>query len=153
MACRLTWPQHSRPLPHRLPRDRHKPLSDANSTTAPLPVHGAAELSRLRVDAYNAELRNAEGFVGDRASKRAFQGILDDWREQVSRVGEDPLDDAASEDISKKQLDKAARRRSRSCRHGVQRRGGVRAGVRRSPGWNYGAIATMPRSARMRSSD
>lgn len=75
-------------------------------SASPLPQHGAAELSRVTVDAYNAELRNAEGFVGDRASKRAFQSILDDLRERVSRVGEDPLGEAPSENLSKKQLDK-----------------------------------------------
>ena len=48
----------------------------------------------------------AEGFVGDRASKRAFQAILDDWRERVRKVGEDPLGDTPSEELSKKQLDK-----------------------------------------------
>lgn len=73
---------------------------------SPLLAHGAQVLSLVVVDAYNAELRNAEGFVGDRASKRAFQSILDDWRERVSRTGDDPLGETPSEDLSKKQLDK-----------------------------------------------
>jgi hypothetical protein len=77
-----------------------------DSTVAPLLGHGAEQLSRVRVDAYNAELRNAEGFIGDRASKRAFQSILDDWRERVSQLGEDPLGDAPSDELTKKQLDK-----------------------------------------------
>ena len=76
------------------------------SADTPLLAHGADQLSRVTVDAYNAELRTAEGFVGDRASKRAFQAILDDWRERVSQAGEDPLGETPSEDISKKQLDK-----------------------------------------------
>ena len=58
------------------------------------------------MDAYNAELRHSDGFVGDRASKRAFQAILDDWRERVGKIGEDPLGEQPSEEISKKQLDK-----------------------------------------------
>lgn len=70
-------------------------------------AHGAAILSRVTVDAYNAELWTPDGFVGDRASKRAFQAILDDWRERVAKMGEDPLGEEPSEDISKKQLDKA----------------------------------------------
>jgi predicted NBD/HSP70 family sugar kinase len=63
-------------------------------------------LSLATVDAYNAGLRDAEGFIGDRASKRAFQAILDDWRERVSRAGDDPLGTTPSDDLSKKQLDK-----------------------------------------------
>jgi predicted NBD/HSP70 family sugar kinase len=63
-------------------------------------------LSLATVDTYNTELRGPDGFVGDRASKRAFQAILDDWRDRVSRVGDDPLGDEPSAQISKKQLDK-----------------------------------------------
>jgi hypothetical protein len=68
--------------------------------------HGGKVLSMVVVDAYNAEMRSAEGFVGDRASRRAFQSILDEWRERVSRAGDDPLGDKPSEEISKKHLDK-----------------------------------------------
>jgi hypothetical protein len=82
------------------------PDKTASPPASPLLSHGAEELSRVVVDAYNAELRTSDGFVGDRASKRAFQSILDDWRERVSEMGEDPFGDAASEEISKKQLDK-----------------------------------------------
>jgi predicted NBD/HSP70 family sugar kinase len=74
---------------------------------SPSPLtHGAEQLSRVIVDTYNADMRSADGFVGDRASKRAFQAILDDWRERVSQFGEDPLGEVASAEISKKQLDK-----------------------------------------------
>jgi predicted NBD/HSP70 family sugar kinase len=69
-------------------------------------AHGAEQLSLVQIDTYNAELRTAEGFLGDRASKGAFQAILDDWRERVSQAGEDPLGAAPSEELSKKQLDK-----------------------------------------------
>ena len=80
-----------------------------NTNEPPSPdllAHGAETLSRVTVDAYNAELRHSDGFVGDRASKRAFQAILDDWRERVRKMGEDPLGEQPSEEISKKQLDK-----------------------------------------------
>jgi predicted NBD/HSP70 family sugar kinase len=73
---------------------------------ASLLAHGAEQLSGVSVDAYNAELRHAEGFVGDRASKRAFQAILEDWRARLRQVGEDPFGDTPSEEITKKQLDK-----------------------------------------------
>lgn len=69
-------------------------------------AHGAAELSSVRIDAYNADLRSPEGFVGDRASKRAFQAILDEWRDRMRKMGEDPLGESPSDDLSKKQLDK-----------------------------------------------
>lgn len=73
---------------------------------APLLTHGADQLPRITVDAYNAEMRSADGFVGDRASKRAFQAILDDWRERVRQVSEDPFGEIPSDKISKKELDK-----------------------------------------------
>ena len=69
-------------------------------------AHGAEQLSRVTIDAYNAELRGAEGFVGDRASKRAFTAILDDWRERVRKAGDDPFGETPTAEISKKQLDK-----------------------------------------------
>jgi len=72
----------------------------------PLLAHGGKVLSLVSVDAYNAEMRSPEGFLGDRASRRAFQAILDGWRDRVSRAGDDPLGDLPSEQISKKQLDK-----------------------------------------------
>ena len=78
----------------------------AATPTPDLLAHGSATLSRVSVDAYNAELRTPDGFVGDRASKRAFQAILDDWRERMRKMGEDPLGEQPSEEISKKQLDK-----------------------------------------------
>jgi hypothetical protein len=76
------------------------------SALSPLLAHGAEQLPRVIVDAYNAELRRGGAFVGDRASKRAFQAILDDWRERVSQMGEDPFGDFGSAELGKKQLDK-----------------------------------------------
>lgn len=69
--------------------------------------HGVSHLPYVDVEAYNAELRDEEGFVGDRASNRAFRSILEDLRESLRNVtGEDPIGDEASEEISKKTLDK-----------------------------------------------
>src|SRR5262245_37291841 len=78
----------------------------AESSSAPLLQHGSAELSHVIIDDYNAELRSGDGCVGDRASKRAFQEILEDWRERIRKVGDDPLGDIPSEQLTKKQLDK-----------------------------------------------
>jgi hypothetical protein len=75
--------------------------------TAPISVcHGGSDLPRVTVDTYNEELREGDGFVGDRASKRAFGHILEDWRERLRRVGDDPFGDKPTEEISKKKLDK-----------------------------------------------
>src|SRR5882672_3807089 len=83
------------------------PVADTpEANTSSLLAHGAEQLSLVDVETYNAELRTADGFVGDRASKRAFQAILDDWRERLRKMGEDPLGDTPSEELSKKQLDK-----------------------------------------------
>jgi predicted NBD/HSP70 family sugar kinase len=71
-----------------------------------LAAHGASQLTEVDVDAYNAELSDKEGFVGDRASGRAFRAILEAAREQVRRLDEDPIGDVASSEISKKQLDR-----------------------------------------------
>src|SRR5262245_65009287 len=69
-----------------------------------LPTHGAAVLPSVRVDSYNLELEDDEGFVGDRASKTAFWEIVDKWRKTLKELGEDPLGDKPSEDIGKKKL-------------------------------------------------
>lgn len=83
-----------------------KTAKKTDDTPASLLAHGGKVLSLVTVDAYNAEMRSPEGFLGDRASRRAFQAILDDWRDRVSRAGDDPLGEVPSEEISKKQLDK-----------------------------------------------
>ena len=67
--------------------------------------HGADELPSVTVDSYNLELRNQDGFIGDRASKRAFLDIIENWRERLRRVDVDPLGDVKSQEISKKKLD------------------------------------------------
>ena len=69
-------------------------------------VHGGATLTAVTVDAYNAELRDDEGFIGDRASNRAFASLLSDVREQLAAAGDDPLGDKPADKISKSQLDR-----------------------------------------------
>ncbi len=77
-----------------------------SATTPGLAGHGAGQLTTVHIDTYNAELRDEEGFIGDRASGRAFRAILEDGRERVRQVDEDPIGDVASTDISKKALDR-----------------------------------------------
>ncbi|RVT92206.1 ROK family protein [Rhodovarius crocodyli] len=71
---------------------------------SPIASHGAATLTSVTVDAYNAELRDKDGFLGDRASRRAFWSILDQWRDKLD--GDDPFGEAETADISKRKLDK-----------------------------------------------
>ena len=54
-------------------------------------AHAALELPSVTIDSYNVELRDEEGFLGDRASNRAFRNLLEDWRERLRQVGDDPL--------------------------------------------------------------
>lgn len=82
-----------------------------SNSTEPVPPsavlsHGGRVLPAVTVDTYNEELRDEDGFVGDRASGRAFRAILDDWREKLRAQGEDPFGDTPTREISKSKLDK-----------------------------------------------
>jgi hypothetical protein len=74
--------------------------------TMGLGTHGAADLPKVILKSYNLEIRDEEGFIGDRASGRAFRALLDEVRAQVSEVAKDPLGKKPSKDLSKRQLDK-----------------------------------------------
>ena len=62
-------------------------------------------LPSVDVDSFNIELKDDEGFLGDRASKGAFRKILDRWRKPSRKSGEDPFGDEPSDSISKRTLD------------------------------------------------
>jgi hypothetical protein len=75
-------------------------------TTAPtVATHGAARLPLVEVDSYNVELKDDEGFLGDRASKGAFRDIIENWRKPLRKAGKDPFGDEPTEELSKKTLD------------------------------------------------
>jgi hypothetical protein len=74
-------------------------------TTTGIAAHGAARLPSVDIDTFNIELKDEEGFLGDRASKGAFRKIFDRWRKPLKKSGEDPFGDEPSEQISKKKLD------------------------------------------------
>jgi predicted NBD/HSP70 family sugar kinase len=81
----------------------------ANSEPAPpssVLAHGGRVLPAVTVDTYAEELRDEDGFVGDRASGPAFRAILEDWREKLRAQGEDPFGDIPTREISKSKLDK-----------------------------------------------
>lgn len=67
--------------------------------------HGAERLPAVDVDSYNIELKDDEGFIGDRASKAAFQDMLDAFRKPLRKSGDDPFGNKSSESISKARLD------------------------------------------------
>jgi predicted NBD/HSP70 family sugar kinase len=80
-------------------------MADTSTTAPTIATHGASRLPMVDVDSYNVELKDDEGFLGDRASKGAFRAIIENWRKPLRKAGKDPFGDEASEDISKKTLD------------------------------------------------
>src|ERR1700694_2471742 len=81
-------------------------MADAATATLPsIAEHGASRLPSVEVDSYNIELKDDEGFIGDRASKGAFRDIIQNWRKPLRKAGDDPFGKEASEHISKKDLD------------------------------------------------
>jgi predicted NBD/HSP70 family sugar kinase len=78
----------------------------ADSATLPsIAEHGASVLPSVEVDSYNIEIKDDEGFIGDRASKSAFRDIIENWRKPLRKNGEDPFGEEKSDDIPKKDLD------------------------------------------------
>ncbi len=73
---------------------------------AVLNLHGAKQLPGVIVDSYNLEIRDEDGFVGDKASRVAFHEMLEKWREPLRKLGADPLGEKPTEEIEKKKLDK-----------------------------------------------
>ena len=69
-------------------------------------VHGAQNLPGITVDTYNEELREGDGFIGDRAGKRAFIDLLEEWRQRLRRRDQDPFGETPTHRIGKKKLDK-----------------------------------------------
>jgi len=46
-------------------------------------IHGAGDLTTVTVASYNLELRNKDGFIGDRANKHAFHDRVETWRKRA----------------------------------------------------------------------
>src|SRR4051812_25601942 len=80
-------------------------MAEDTLTTAGIGRHGATRLPSVDVDSFNIELKDDEGFLGDRASKGAFRKILEQWRKPLRKSGEDPFGNEPSDKISKKTLD------------------------------------------------
>jgi hypothetical protein len=82
-------------------------MAEDTLTTVGIGRHGAARLPSVDVDSFNIELKDDDGFLGDRASKGAFRKILDDLRKPLKKNGDDPLGGKSAEKISKSELDAA----------------------------------------------
>ena len=80
-------------------------VTDEVVKTTGIAQHGASRLPSVDVDSFNIEIKDDDGFLGDRASKGAFREILEEWRKPLRKTGEDPFGDEPSDKISKKALD------------------------------------------------
>jgi hypothetical protein len=81
-------------------------MAAQTNTKAPtVAAHGATILSAVEIDSYNVELKDDEGFLGDRASKGAFREFLENWRKPLRKLGMDPFGEAPSEQLNKKKMD------------------------------------------------
>jgi len=67
-------------------------------------AHGATRLPAVDVESYNIELKDDEGFVGDRASKGAFRALMENWRKPLRELGRDPFSGPSSA-LTRKRLD------------------------------------------------
>ncbi len=80
-------------------------MSDQAVVQHALAVHGSARLPAVNVEDYNVELKDEQGFIGDRASKGAFREFVEEWRKPLREVGHDPFGSDPSEAVPKKRLD------------------------------------------------
>ena len=94
-------------------------------------THGARRLARVEVVSYNVELKDEDGFLGDRASKGAFRRFID--RKPLHRIGEDPFGNEQSSKIGKKKLDDLLAKGDVESRAGGDRVLRARACHRASP--------------------
>jgi predicted NBD/HSP70 family sugar kinase len=79
-------------------------MAEQNTLPA-VAAHGSLRLPAVEIDSYNIEVKDDEGFIGDRASKGAFRDIIENWRKPLRKAGADPFGDKASDELTKKQLD------------------------------------------------
>jgi predicted NBD/HSP70 family sugar kinase len=82
-------------------------MAEDLGTTTGIARHGATRLPSVDVDSFNIELKDDDGFLGDRASKGAFREILDTLRKPLKKNGDDPLGSKSAEEIGKSGLDEA----------------------------------------------
>jgi hypothetical protein len=79
-------------------------MTDQSTLPAGL-AHGTTRLPSVIVENYNVEVKDEDGFVGDRANKGAFRDLLAKWRDVMSKGGNDPFGDQDTEAIAKRRLE------------------------------------------------
>ena len=82
-------------------------MADDIATTTGIARHGATRLPSVDIDSFNIELKDDDGFLGDRASKGAFREMLDSLRKPLQDNGDDPLGKKETADLAKSELDAA----------------------------------------------
>ena len=82
-------------------------MAEDSVTTTGIARHGATRLPSVEVDSFNIELKDDDGFLGDRASKGAFRQILESLRKPLKKNGDDPLGKKSAGEIAKSELDEA----------------------------------------------
>ena len=66
-------------------------MADDSVTTTGIARHGATRLPSVEVDSFNIELKDDDGFLGDRASKGAFRKILDTLAQAAEEIRRRPV--------------------------------------------------------------
>jgi len=87
---------------HLLPQKSERALEDL----LPFGSHGAVHLPSVDVDSYNVELQQRGRFIGDQANKKVLPELVETRRKLARKRGKDPLGNIASEDLTKKKLEK-----------------------------------------------
>ena len=82
-------------------------MAEDTVKTTGIARHGASRLPSVEVDSFNIELKDDDGFLGDRASKSAFREILEGLRKPLKKNGDDPLGKKSTSEIAKTELDEA----------------------------------------------
>lgn len=82
-------------------KKKPRPIEENSAPVA----HGADDLPVVRVTSYNLELRDKDGFIGDKANKAAFRNTIEASRKRVRTGGPDPLGDVPTDGLSKKGID------------------------------------------------
>ena len=128
--ARCMKPKGSPAVVPRIPTGQGAKWLKTSLTTTGIARHGATRLPSVDVDSFNIELKDDDGFLGDRASKGAFRKILDTLRKPLKKNGDDPLGEQIRRGHQQERARRGAgRRRHRRRRAGAWRDRGIRAGT------------------------
>jgi len=74
-------------------------MAEDSMTTTGIARHGAPRLPSVDVDSFNIELKDEDGFLGDRASKSAFRRILAVLLQRLAQAAEEERRGSARQQI------------------------------------------------------